>query len=43
MIVYFVTTEKQPFANCAHDGLLTLNICKGIRPEKMSQKHLNVY
>ncbi|CAB4441459.1 unnamed protein product [Rhizophagus irregularis] len=33
MIMYFVATEKQPFANRAHDGLLALDICKGIRPE----------
>ncbi|POG63368.1 kinase-like domain-containing protein, partial [Rhizophagus irregularis DAOM 181602=DAOM 197198] len=33
MIMYFVATEKQPFANCAHDELLALDICKGIRPE----------
>ncbi|CAB5357006.1 unnamed protein product [Rhizophagus irregularis] len=33
MIMYFVATEKQPFANRAHDGLLALDICNGIRPE----------
>ncbi|POG76726.1 kinase-like domain-containing protein [Rhizophagus irregularis DAOM 181602=DAOM 197198] len=33
MIMYFAATEKQPFANCAHDELLALDICKGIRPE----------
>ncbi|GBB85842.1 hypothetical protein RclHR1_01230005 [Rhizophagus clarus] len=33
MIMYFVATEKQPFANRAHDGLLALDIYKGIRPE----------
>ncbi|EXX62421.1 uncharacterized protein OCT59_026963 [Rhizophagus irregularis] len=34
MIMYFVATEKQPFANCAHDNLLALDICnKRIRPE----------
>src|SRR6266480_7224317 len=34
MIMYFVTTERQPFANCAHDEFLVLDICKkGIRPE----------
>src|SRR4051812_31840388 len=34
MIMYFVATGKQPFANCAHDENLALNIsiC-GIRPE----------
>src|SRR5204863_210149 len=33
MIMYFVATGKQPFANCAHDEFLALNICNGIRPE----------
>ncbi|RIA93125.1 hypothetical protein C1645_819749 [Glomus cerebriforme] len=33
MIMYFVATERQPFANCAHDELLALNICEGVRPE----------
>ena len=33
MIMYFVVTGKQPFANCAHDEILALNICNGIRPE----------
>jgi serine/threonine protein kinase len=33
MVMYFVATEKQPFSNCAHDHLLALDICKGIRPE----------
>ncbi|RIA89835.1 kinase-like domain-containing protein [Glomus cerebriforme] len=33
MIMYFVATEKQPFATCAHDNILALNICNGIRPE----------
>ena len=33
MIMYFVATAKQPFANCAHDGLLALDICNGVRPE----------
>ncbi|RIA94202.1 hypothetical protein C1645_873593 [Glomus cerebriforme] len=33
MIMYFVATKKQPFANCAHDELLALDICDGIRPE----------
>ena len=31
--MYFVATGRQPFANCAHDEFLVLNICKGIRPE----------
>ena len=33
MIMYFVATGKQPFADCAHDEILALNICNGIRPE----------
>src|SRR5207249_9753626 len=33
MIMYFVATGRQPFANCAHDHQLALDICKGIRPE----------
>ncbi|CAB4431917.1 unnamed protein product [Rhizophagus irregularis] len=33
MIMYFVATTKQPFANIAHDGILALKICNGIRPE----------
>ena len=33
MIMYFIATGKQPFANCAHDEFLALNICNGIRPE----------
>ena len=33
MIMYFAATGKQPFANSAHDGILALDICKGIRPE----------
>src|SRR6266496_349660 len=33
MIMYFVATGKQPFADCAHNQELVLNICNGIRPE----------
>src|SRR5436190_7570420 len=33
MVMYFIATERQPFDNCAHDEILVLNICKGIRPE----------
>jgi serine/threonine protein kinase len=33
MIMYFVATGRQPFYNCAHDHILTLEICKGVRPE----------
>src|SRR6266496_3425953 len=33
MIMYFVATGKQPFATCAHDEILVLEICEGARPE----------
>ncbi|POG72299.1 kinase-like domain-containing protein [Rhizophagus irregularis DAOM 181602=DAOM 197198] len=33
MIMYVIATGKQPFSNCAHDEVLALNICNGIRPE----------
>jgi serine/threonine protein kinase len=33
MIMYVVATGEQPFANCAHDEILALNICNGVRPE----------
>ncbi|RGB35685.1 kinase-like domain-containing protein [Rhizophagus diaphanus] len=33
MIMYVVATGRQPFDNCAHDEILILNICNGIRPE----------
>ncbi|CAB5388893.1 unnamed protein product [Rhizophagus irregularis] len=33
MIMYFIATRRQPFANCAHDSILALKICNGIRPE----------
>ncbi|GBC11222.2 kinase-like domain-containing protein [Rhizophagus irregularis DAOM 181602=DAOM 197198] len=33
MIMYYIATGRQPFANCAHDSVLALNICNGIRPE----------
>ena len=38
MVMYFVATGCQPFANCAHDELLALNICNGIRPEINKQE-----
>ncbi|UZO06741.1 uncharacterized protein OCT59_027051 [Rhizophagus irregularis] len=43
MIMYFVATEKQPFANRAHDGLLALDICNGIRPEINEQEAPKCY
>src|SRR5271154_1473574 len=33
MIMYFIATGSQPFSNCAHNELLALSICNGIRPE----------
>jgi serine/threonine protein kinase len=33
MIMYFVATGRQPFADRAHDEFLVLDICEGIRPE----------
>ncbi|RGB26112.1 kinase-like domain-containing protein [Rhizophagus diaphanus] len=33
MVMYFVATGRQPFYNRAHDHLLALDICKGVRPE----------
>ncbi len=33
MIMYFVATLRQPFADRAHDQNLALSICNGIRPE----------
>ncbi|GBB91161.1 hypothetical protein RclHR1_01830020 [Rhizophagus clarus] len=33
MIMYFIATGRQPFADCAHDEVLALNIYNGIRPE----------
>ncbi|RIA85659.1 kinase-like domain-containing protein [Glomus cerebriforme] len=38
MIMYFVATGRQPFADFAHDELLALEICKGRRPEIDEQK-----
>ncbi|POG76997.1 kinase-like domain-containing protein [Rhizophagus irregularis DAOM 181602=DAOM 197198] len=32
MIMYFIMTAKQPFADCAHDSILAVKICSGIRP-----------
>ncbi|CAB5375057.1 unnamed protein product [Rhizophagus irregularis] len=33
MIMYFVATGKQPFADCSHDEILAISIYKGDRPE----------
>ncbi|RIA87965.1 kinase-like domain-containing protein [Glomus cerebriforme] len=33
MLMYYIATGRQPFSNYAHDNILALNICNGIRPE----------
>ncbi|POG72578.1 kinase-like domain-containing protein [Rhizophagus irregularis DAOM 181602=DAOM 197198] len=33
MIMYIIATGRQPFIDYAHDEVLVLNICNGIRPE----------
>jgi serine/threonine protein kinase len=33
MIMYVVATGKQPFVNRAHDNILVLDICNGVKPE----------
>jgi serine/threonine protein kinase len=43
MIMYFVATGRQPFANCAHDNILALNICNGFRPEINEQEAPKCY
>jgi serine/threonine protein kinase len=37
MIMYVIATGRQPFADCAHDEVLVLNICSGIKP-KINEK-----
>ncbi|GES87824.1 kinase-like domain-containing protein [Rhizophagus clarus] len=37
------TTRKQPFSNCAHDNILALDICNGIRPEINDQEAPKCY
>jgi len=43
MIMYYIATGRQPFANCAHDSILALNICNGIRPEINEQEAPKFY
>jgi serine/threonine protein kinase len=38
MIMYFIATGGQPFANCAHDEFLAIRICNGNRPEINEQE-----
>ncbi|RIA83609.1 kinase-like domain-containing protein, partial [Glomus cerebriforme] len=33
MVMYFIATGKQPFADYAHDHYLVITICNGNRPE----------
>ena len=33
MVMYFVATGRQPFADCAHNEFLVMKICNGVRPE----------
>ncbi|CAB5363452.1 unnamed protein product [Rhizophagus irregularis] len=43
MMMYHIATGRQPFANCAHDSVLALNICNGIRPEINEQEAPKFY
>jgi serine/threonine protein kinase len=45
MVMYFIITERQPFENRAHDQVLALNICNGIRPDipEISELESNLY
>ncbi|EXX68725.1 Mkk2p [Rhizophagus irregularis DAOM 197198w] len=43
MIMYYIATGRQPFANRAHDSGLALNICNGIRPEINEQEAPKFY
>ncbi|GBB85485.1 hypothetical protein RclHR1_00120039 [Rhizophagus clarus] len=43
MIMYFVATRRQPFANKAHDESLVLDICEGIRPDINDQEAPECY
>ncbi|GES81651.1 kinase-like domain-containing protein [Rhizophagus clarus] len=43
MVMYFGATIRQPFANYAHDNILALKICNGIRPEINELEALKCY
>ncbi|RGB33068.1 kinase-like domain-containing protein, partial [Rhizophagus diaphanus] len=45
MVMYFIITGRQPFGNRAHDSLLALDICNGIRPEvpEIPELKSNIY
>ncbi|CAB5388481.1 unnamed protein product [Rhizophagus irregularis] len=43
MIIYFVATGRQPFSDHAHDKVLALGICNGIRPKLNELEAPNCY
>src|SRR5438045_5023052 len=43
MVMYFVATHRQPFADCAHDQNLALSICNGIRHEIIEKEAPKCY
>src|SRR5436305_74463 len=43
MVMYFVATHRQPFADRAHDQNLALSICNGIRPEIIEKEAPKCY
>ncbi|GBB84731.1 hypothetical protein RclHR1_01130026, partial [Rhizophagus clarus] len=43
MIMYFIATGRQPFADRAHDEFLALDICEGVRPELNKNDAPNCY
>src|SRR2546429_478856 len=43
MIMYFIATGGQPFAGCAHDHSLAIQICSGIRPKMNKQEAPECY
>ncbi|POG64936.1 kinase-like domain-containing protein [Rhizophagus irregularis DAOM 181602=DAOM 197198] len=43
MIMYFVATGRQPFSDHAHDKVLALGICSGIRPKLNELEAPNCY
>ncbi|POG72942.1 kinase-like domain-containing protein [Rhizophagus irregularis DAOM 181602=DAOM 197198] len=43
MIMYFIATGRQPFSNHAHDEVLALDICNGIRPDINDQEAPKCY
>uniref|UniRef100_U9TLS3 Serine-threonine/tyrosine-protein kinase catalytic domain-containing protein n=1 Tax=Rhizophagus irregularis (strain DAOM 181602 / DAOM 197198 / MUCL 43194) TaxID=747089 RepID=U9TLS3_RHIID len=41
--MYFIATGRQPFSNHAHDEVLALDICNGIRPDINDQEAPKCY